>query len=61
MPRGIDTEEQVDGATSCSVFERLVESLVARLSGTPDLVLQRLVNVILRIGLDNEIPRLVIT
>ena len=54
----VNAEEQVDRTPSRGLLERLVESLVTRVGGTPDLILERLVDVILCVRLDNEVPRL---
>ena len=55
---GVDTEEEVDGPSSCSLLEGLVQALVSWIRRAPDLVLERLVHVVLSVRLDDEVPRL---
>lgn len=55
---GIHTEEQIDGSPSCSLLEGLVQSLVTRIRRAPNLVLERLVHIVLRVRFDDEEPRL---
>jgi hypothetical protein len=55
---GIDAEEEVDWASPSGLLERFVQSLVSRISRAPDLVLDRLVHIFFRVGLDNEVTRL---
>ena len=54
----IDTEKQVDWTTTCCFFERLIKALVTRVGRAPDLVLERLMNIVLGIRFDDEKPRL---
>ena len=49
VTRRVDTEEEVNRTASGSLLESLIEPLVARISGTPDFILQRFVNIVFRV------------
>ena len=40
VPTSVNTEKEVNRSTLCSFLECLVESLVSRISGAPDLILE---------------------
>lgn len=50
----VDGEEEVDRALVGALAEGAVEALVAEVGRRPDLVLERLVHVLLRVALDDE-------
>lgn len=54
----VHAKEKIDGTPRGCLFERLIEPLVSRVGRAPNLVLEGLMNVILRIGLDNEVTSL---
>ena len=54
MSTGIDTEEKVYRSFTRILLERLIEPLVSWICGTPDLVLERLVNIIFSVRLDDK-------
>ena len=53
----VDAEEQVDRALAFALAERRIQPLVAVLCAAPDAVLDRPVNVVLRVTLDDEESR----
>lgn len=55
---GIHTEEEIDRPAAIVFLEGLVQTFVARIGRTPDLILKRLVDVVLRVGFDYEIAGL---
>jgi hypothetical protein len=61
MARRIDREEEVDRTSSGILLECGVESLVAEDSGRPDLMLERFLDVVLGVGLDDKEPGLMIS
>lgn len=54
MSRTIHGKEQVDGSVALAFPIGLVKPLVAVFGATPDLVLDAAVNVVLRVGFDDE-------
>ena len=60
MTARIDTEKQINGTAPGGFFERLIQTLVSRVSGAPDLILERFVNVIFRVRLDHKVSGLTI-
>ena len=55
---GIDAEEKINWTPSGSLLECLVQSLIAWISRTPNLILERLVHIIFCVGFDDEIASL---
>lgn len=56
MSRTIHGKKQVDGSVALPLPVGLVEAFVAVLGAAPDLVLDAPVDVVLRVGLDDEEP-----
>ena len=50
----VDAEEEIDGAPPRGLLESLVQTFVAGIRGTPDLILERLVHVVFGVRLDDE-------
>ena len=61
MSTGINTEEKVYRSFTRILLERLIKSLVSWIRGTPDLVLERLVNIIFSVRLDDKESSLINT
>lgn len=55
MTAAVDREEQVDDAIFLlTLAERLIEALVAMFSGAPNFVFDAAVNIVFRVGFDDE-------
>lgn len=52
---GVDAKKKVDWAAPSTLFECLVQPLISRIGRAPDLVFERLVDIILGIRLDNKV------
>lgn len=54
----VDAEEQIDWASTCALLKSLVQTLVSGVCGTPNLVLERLVDIVLGVRFDHEVASL---
>lgn len=55
---GVDAEEQVNWTAASILLESLVQSLVARVCGTPDLIFEGLMDIIFCIRFDHKVSSL---
>ena len=58
MPTGIHAEEQENLPATRTIFKCLIESLISWVGRTPYFILQGLVDVVLRVRLNDKVPSL---